>query len=66
MLLRHNSTVTSQSGSRVGLFHDLLLDLSLLQYAGDFRLLYFGQMISGFGVALTHVVIPVQMYQLTP
>lgn len=50
----------------MGLFHDLLLDLSLLQYAGDFRLLYFGQMISGFGLALTYVVIPVQMYQLTP
>ncbi len=43
----------------------LLPDLSPLTRPGDFRLLYFGQMISGFGSAVTYVVLPVQMYQLT-
>ena len=44
---------------------DLLPDLAPLKRAGDFRLLYFGQLISGFGSALTYVVLPIQMYQLT-
>ncbi|HEY3444377.1 MAG TPA: MFS transporter [Paludibaculum sp.] len=44
---------------------DLLPDLSPLKRSRDFRLLYIGQMISGFGSALTYVVLPVQMYQLT-
>jgi MFS family permease len=43
----------------------LLPDLAPLQRPGDFRLLYFGQTISGFGSAVTYVVLPVQMYQLT-
>jgi len=43
----------------------LLPDLSPLTRPGDFRLLYVGQMISGFGSAVTYVVLPVQMYQLT-
>ena len=42
-----------------------LPDLSPLKRSKDFRLLYFGQLISGFGSALTYVVLPVQMYQLT-
>jgi len=33
---------------------------------GDFRLLFFGQLISGFGSALTYVVLPIQMYQHIP
>ncbi|QOY86473.1 MFS transporter [Paludibaculum fermentans] len=44
---------------------DLLPDLSPLKRSRDFRLLYVGQLISGFGSALTYVVLPVQMYQLT-
>ena len=55
----------SRNRSRLGALHDLLPDLSPLKRSGDFRLLYFGQMISGFGSALTYVVLPVQMYQLT-
>lgn len=43
----------------------LLPDLAPLQCPGDFRLLYAGQAISGFGSAVTYVVLPVQMYQLT-
>ena len=44
---------------------DLLLDISPLRRSRDFRLLYVGQLISGLGSALTYVVLPVQMYQLT-
>ncbi len=51
--------------SKLNALHDLLPDLSPLRYPGDFRLLYFGQMISGFGSALTYVALPVQVYQLT-
>jgi MFS family permease len=47
------------------LMRHLLPDLSVLKRSGDFRLLYFGQMISTFGSAMTYVVLPVQMYQLT-
>jgi len=43
----------------------LLPDVSPLKRSGDFRLLYFGQMISAFGSSVTYVVLPVQMYQLT-
>jgi len=44
---------------------DLLPNLDPLKRGGDFRLLFFGQLISGFGSALTYVVLPIQMYQLT-
>src|SRR5947209_14236787 len=53
------------NGSRLGALNDFLTDLSPLKRPGDFRLLYFGQMISGFGSALTYVVLLIQMYQLT-
>ena len=43
----------------------LLPDLAPLKRPGDFRLLYLGQAVSGFGSAVTYVVLPVQMYQLT-
>src|SRR4051795_7166571 len=55
----------SRHRSKWGARNDLLPDISPLKRPGDFRLLYFGQMISGFGSALTYVVLPVQMYQLT-
>jgi MFS family permease len=54
-----------QNRSKFGALNEFLPDLSPLKRPGDFRLLYFGQMISGFGSALTYVVLPVQMYQLT-
>ncbi len=46
-------------------FGALLPDLSPLQRSRDFRLLFFGQMISTFGSAVTYVVLPIQMYELT-
>src|SRR4051794_13566909 len=55
----------SRNRSKLGALNEFLPDLSALKRPGDFRLLYFGQMISGFGSALTYVVLPVQMYQLT-
>jgi MFS family permease len=55
----------SRNRSKSGALNEFLPDLSPLKRPGDFRLLYFGQMISGFGSALTYVVLPIQMYQLT-
>lgn len=43
----------------------LLADTSLLRREREFRLLYAGQTVSGFGSAITYVVLPLQMYQLT-
>lgn len=43
----------------------LALDLSPLKGSRDFRLLYFGQFVSAFGSAISYVVLPWQMYQLT-
>ncbi|MGI9074085.1 MAG: MFS transporter [Bryobacteraceae bacterium] len=55
----------SRNRSKLGALSEFLPDLSPLKRPGDFRLLYFGQMISGFGSALTYVVLPIQMYQQT-
>jgi MFS family permease len=43
----------------------MFLDLSPLRISRDYRLLFFGQLISAFGTAISFVVIPVQVYQLT-
>jgi hypothetical protein len=43
----------------------LLPSLSPLTRVGDFRLLHFGYLISGFGSTLTYVVLLLQMYRLT-
>lgn len=43
----------------------LALDLTPLTTSRDFRLLYTGQFVSMFGSAVSYVVLPVQMYQLT-
>jgi len=51
--------------SKLGALNEALPHVSPLRRSGDFRLLYFGQMISGFGSALTYVVPPIQTYQLT-
>ncbi len=43
----------------------LSLDITPLREVRDFRLLYFGQVVSGLGTMMTYVVIPWQVYQLT-
>ena len=43
----------------------MLIDLSPLRISRDYRLLFFGQLISTFGSAIGFVVLPVQVYQLT-
>jgi len=43
----------------------MLLDLSPLRVSRDYRLLFFGQLVSFFGSMITFVVVPWQMYQLT-
>jgi MFS family permease len=43
----------------------MLLDISPLRISRDYRLLFFGQLISAFGTAMSFVVLPVQVYQLT-
>lgn len=43
----------------------MLLDLSPLRASRDYRLLFFGQLISFFGSMMTFIVVPWQMYQLT-
>lgn len=41
------------------------MDVSPLRTSRDYRLLYAGQFVSSFGSAISYVVLPVQMYQLT-
>jgi MFS family permease len=43
----------------------VLLDISPLRRHRDFRFLFAGQLISGFGSFLTYVALPVQIYELT-
>src|ERR1044071_9317390 len=43
----------------------LAIDITPLKAARDYRLLYIGQFVSGFGSAISYVVLPWQMYQLT-
>jgi MFS family permease len=43
----------------------MLIDITPLKISRDYRLLYFGQLISAFGSAISFVVVPVQVYQLT-
>ncbi len=43
----------------------MLLDLTPLKTSRDYRLLFFGQLISFFGSMMSFVVVPIQMYQLT-
>src|SRR5687768_12836812 len=43
----------------------MFLDLSPLRESRDYRLLFFGQLISFFGSMMTFIVVPWQMYQLT-
>jgi MFS family permease len=43
----------------------MFLDLSPLRASRDYRLLFFGQLISFFGSMMSFIVVPWQMYQLT-
>src|ERR1700694_6302211 len=43
----------------------MFIDISPLRISRDYRLLFFGQLISAFGSAIGFVVLPVQVYQLT-
>ena len=43
----------------------LTVDITPLRISRDYRLLFFGQLISFFGSMMTFVVVPIQMYQLT-
>jgi MFS family permease len=43
----------------------MLIDLTPLRISRDYRLLFFGQLISAFGTTMSFVVVPVQVYQLT-
>lgn len=48
-----------------GWFSHFALDITPLKVSRDYRLLFFGQLISAFGSMMSFVAIPVQMYQLT-
>ncbi len=43
----------------------MLLDLTPLRLSRDYRLLFFGQLISFFGSMMTFIIVPWQMYELT-
>jgi Arabinose efflux permease len=43
----------------------MLLDISPLKVSRDYRLLFFGQLISFFGSMMTFIVVPWQMFQIT-
>lgn len=43
----------------------MLIDLSPLKVSRDYRLLFFGQLVSFFGSMMTFIVVPWQMYDLT-
>ncbi|WP_254510433.1 MFS transporter [Anatilimnocola floriformis] len=43
----------------------MLLDITPLRVSRDYRLLFFGQLISYFGSMMTFIVVPVQMFKLT-
>src|SRR5437763_11266459 len=43
----------------------MLFDISPLKASRDYRLLFFGQLVSFFGSMMSFIVVPWQMYQLT-
>ncbi|PYS89849.1 MAG: MFS transporter [Acidobacteria bacterium] len=43
----------------------MFLDLSPLRVSRDYRLLFFGQLVSFFGSMMTFIVVPWQMFQIT-
>jgi MFS family permease len=59
-----STTVATQPNKR-GWLSAFALDLTPLKASREYRLLYFGQFVSAFGSAISYVVLPWQMYQLT-
>jgi MFS family permease len=59
------SPTTDSPDLKRGLLNALTIDLAPLKASRDYRLLYTGQFVSGFGSAISFVVLPWQMYQLT-
>lgn len=57
--------MTETDTARRSWWRALALDLTPLRELRDFRLLFFGQVVSAFGTMMTYVVIPWQVYQLT-
>jgi MFS family permease len=57
------SEPANQSGR--GLLRWLAIDLTPLRASRDYRWLFAGQFVSSFGSAISYVVLPWQMYQLT-
>ncbi len=49
----------------MGLLSKVAVDITPLRISRDYRLLFFGQLISFFGTMMTFIVVPVQMYRLT-
>lgn len=43
----------------------MILDITPLKVSRDYRLLFFGQLVSFFGSMMTFIIVPWQMYQLT-
>jgi MFS family permease len=43
----------------------MLIDITPLRVSRDYRLLFFGQLISFFGSMMTFIIVPWQMYQIT-
>ncbi|HEY7181572.1 MAG TPA: MFS transporter, partial [Blastocatellia bacterium] len=43
----------------------MAMDVTPLRVSRDYRLLYTGQFVSAFGSAISYVVLPWQVYQLT-
>ncbi|MET0752104.1 MAG: MFS transporter [Pyrinomonadaceae bacterium] len=43
----------------------MLLDITPLKVSRDYRLLFFGQLVSFFGSMMSFIIVPWQMYQLT-
>jgi len=59
------SPTRNSAAEKSSLLSALTIDLAPLKASRDFRLLYAGQFVSGFGSAISYVVLPWQMYQLT-
>jgi MFS family permease len=55
----------ADSARRQRWFGAFTLDLAPLRASRDYRLLFTGQFVSAFGSAISYVVLPWQMYQLT-
>lgn len=64
-MANHSESINDHTENKRSFFSLLAMDLTPLKTSHDFRLLYIGQFVSHFGSAISYVVLPVQMYQLT-